>query len=88
MNCGIHNTAIKMVFGELPAAPSGLLPWEDATQGSAFGSTLGCIPAAASRLKVLAISRDVNVMLSKDIFGRVPNFFTYLFTLPGRRLRL
>ena len=34
----------------------------DCTQGSVFGSTLGYIPAAASRLKVFAISPDLNVM--------------------------
>ena len=69
---------MKRVFGELPAAPSGLLPGEEPTQGSAFGSTLGYIPAAASRLKILAISRDLNVIhdtLDGDFRERLPPFF-------------
>ena len=34
----------------------------DSTQGSAFGSTQGYIPAAASRLKMLAVLPDANEM--------------------------
>ena len=71
---------MKMVFGELPAVPSGLLSGEDATQGSAIGSTLGYIPAAASRLKILAISRDLNLIhdtLDGDFRERLPPFFSF-----------
>ncbi len=61
MNSRIHDTATKMgVRAFLP-------PFQGSrggrcTQGSAFGSTLGYIPAAASRLKEFAIFPDVSVV--------------------------
>ena len=65
----IHNTGMKMgptgrsVGREFPAALSGLLLGGVSTQGSAApGSTLGYIPAAASRLKVFAILPGTNVI--------------------------
>ena len=61
MNPRIHNAAMKMgvrlVLPPLQGSPRG----GGATQGSAFGSTLGYIPAAASRLKIFVISPLLNV---------------------------
>ena len=63
MNPRFHNTAMKMGVGGLPAAPPGLGPGGDSTQGSAPPpSTLGHIPAAASRLKVFAVQPCINAM--------------------------
>ena len=61
MNCGIHNTATKMGAVRRSRRPFRAHADGDSTQGSAFGSTLGYIPAAASRLKILVILPALNV---------------------------
>ena len=73
MNPRIHNTAVKIGVGGsgsqvgltdcIPAALSGLQLVRFPTWGSAFGSTPGYVPAAASRLWLFAIS-PANVPLN------------------------
>ena len=68
MNPRVHDTARKMGVdgprGRTGASrrPFRALPVGAVTQGSAFGSTLGYVPAAASRLNVLAVLSDTNMM--------------------------
>ncbi len=62
MNCGMHDTAMKMGAVRRSWRPFRTHAGGDSTQGSAFGSTLGYIPAAASRLKVCAILPDMNLL--------------------------
>ena len=74
MNPRIHNTAVKIGVGGsgsqvgltdcIPAALAGLQLVRFPTWGSAFGSTPGYIPAAASRLWLVAISPGANVPLN------------------------
>ena len=49
---------MRMGVGGVPPALQGSPRGGSATQGSAFGSTLGYIPAAASRLKKFANLAD------------------------------
>ena len=68
-------------------APQGSSWGEPATQGSAFGSILGYIPAAASRLKALASSRDVNAIHDRlEGFSRKSRGESQFLAPPGRRL--
>ena len=68
MNPRIHHTAMKMgVDGPKGRVGASRRPFRaraggDSTQGSARGSTLSYIPAAAARLKVCVILSGANVM--------------------------
>ena len=76
MNSRIHNTATKMGVGAFLSPFQGSRGRET-TQGSAFGSTPGYIPAAASRLKGFAILPDTNAMPNtvEGYFRRSPRFW-------------
>ena len=78
MNARIHNTAMKMGVGGPKVLGARFLPPFQGSRGWGFhpgfrrsGSTLGYIPAAASRLKVFAILPDINVM-HDDLEGYFP----------------
>ena len=62
MNSRTHNTATKMGVGAFLSPFQGSRGRET-TQGSAFGSTPGYIPAAASRLKGFAIFPGIALLL-------------------------
>ena len=57
-----HNAVMKTSVRAFLPPFQGSHAWGKATQGSAFGFTLGYIPAAASRLKIFVIAPVLNGM--------------------------